>query len=431
MMVEKGAFDQGKGKERCVLVGLQMDANGKELLNWAMSRVAEQGDRVMAVHVCRDSDLKNTTTLSLIRQLDGYLAAYDGFCELKQVVLVGRVSRGNSIRKVMVKEAKLCDAMKVVVGVTQHCALGGSASLAKYCAKKLPPTTAVIAIQDGKIVFEREVAKPSQGEEPRTLHPSTVIEHKVINPSSTKNGDVGTSVLAQKMAEARLGWPLLGRGVPKHLEASRKEDLRKMSVVHWVMNLPNRSLSFTTLQLDLIQELKTILGNTNSNCRWFQYDELRSSTNQFCSGNVIGNGGSSQVYRGCLPNGWHVAIKSSKLSEEASRDFLSEVNIITKLDHKVIVPLIGICVEDNTLLSVYNYFPTGSLEENLHGKDADSALPWDLRYKVATGVAEALSYLHDGCSNPVAIHRDVKSSNILLTDEFEPQLSGHRQLQPA
>ncbi|XP_064962359.1 protein kinase STUNTED-like isoform X1 [Musa acuminata AAA Group] len=424
MMVEKGAFDQGKGKERCVLVGLQMDANGKELLNWAMSRVAEQGDRVMAVHVCRDSDLKNTTTLSLIRQLDGYLAAYDGFCELKQVVLVGRVSRGNSIRKVMVKEAKLCDAMKVVVGVNQHCALVGSASLAKYCAKKLPPTTAVIAIQDGKIVFEREVAKPSQGEEPRTLHPSTVIKHKAISPSSTKTADVGTTVLAQKKtAEARLGWPLLGRGVPKHLEASREEVSRKMSVVQWVMNLPNRSLSFTTLQLDLIQELKTILGHTNSNCRWFQYDELRSSTNQFCSGNVIGNGGSSRVYSGCLPNGRHVAIKSSKLSEEASRDFLSEFNIITKLDHKLIVPLIGICVEDNTLLSVYNYFPTGSLEENLHGKDANSALPWDLRYKVATGVAEALSYLHNGCSNPVVIHRDVKSSNILLTDEFEPQLS--------
>lgn len=64
MMVEKGAFDQGKGKERCVLVGLQMDANGKELLNWAMSRVAEQGDRVMAVHVCRDSGTISTTVNS-------------------------------------------------------------------------------------------------------------------------------------------------------------------------------------------------------------------------------------------------------------------------------------------------------------------------------------------------------------------------------
>ncbi|RWW05806.1 hypothetical protein GW17_00030909 [Ensete ventricosum] len=207
------------------------------------------------------SDLKNTTTLSLIRKLDGYLAAYDGFCELKQ-----------------------------------------------YCAKKLPPTTAVIAIQDGKIVFEREVAKPFQGEEPRTLHRSTVVKHKAISPSSTENGGVGTTVVAQKMAEANLGWPLLGRGVPKHLleasreeeaslgwpllgrgvpkhlEATREEDSRKMSVVQWVMNLPNRSPSFTTLQLDLVQELKTIIGNTNSNCRWFQYDELRSSTNQFCSG---------------------------------------------------------------------------------------------------------------------------------------------------
>ncbi|URD96270.1 kinase family [Musa troglodytarum] len=413
---------QEKGRERCVLVGLQMNANGRELLHWAISRVAEEGDRVVAVHVCRDSDLKTTTTLSLIEMLDDYLAAYEGFCNLKQVVLVGRVSRGNSIRKILVKEAKHCDAFKVVVGVNKYYSLGGSASLAKYCAKKLPPTTSVIAVQNGKVIFERVIAKPSPGGEPKPMEKGDIstprlhnVESGIDQKEEAKDDDsLGGSVTVpvQKAAEPGLGWPLL----------RRRDDARKLSVVQWVMNLPNRSLSFTRLQLDLIKELKSVLGNNCSSCRWFRYDELHRSTNQFCSGNTIGKGGNSQVYRGCLANGQLVAIKLSKLSEEASRNFLLEVDIITKLDHKLIVPLIGFCIEEDTLISVYDYFPKGSLEENLHGENAKSPLPWDVRFKVAIGVADALSYLHSGCSKPV-IHRDVKSSNILLTDEFEPQVS--------
>ncbi|CAD5174868.1 protein kinase STUNTED-like isoform X1 [Musa acuminata AAA Group] len=413
---------QEKGRERCVLVGLQMNANGRELLDWAISRVAEEGDRVVAVHVCRDSDLKTTTTLSLIEMLDDHLAAYEGFCNLKQVALVGRVSRGNSIRKILVKEAKHRDAFKVVVGANKYYSLGGSASLAKYCAKKLPPTTSVIAVQNGKVLFERVIAKPSPGGEPKPMEKADIstprlhnVEAGIDQKEEAKDDDsLGGSVTVpvQKPAEPSLGWPLL----------RRRDDARKLSVVQWVMNLPNRSLSFTRLQLDLIKELNSVLSNNCSNCRWFRYDELHRSTNQFCSGNMIGKGGNSQVYRGCLANGQQVAIKLSKLSEEASTNFLLEVDIITKLEHKLIVPLIGFCIEDNTLISVYDYFPKGNLEENLHGENAKSPLPWAVRFKVAIGVAEALSYLHSGCSKPV-IHRDVKSSNILLTDEFEPQVS--------
>ncbi|WOL05942.1 putative receptor-like serine/threonine-protein kinase [Canna indica] len=449
MIVEKETFLNEKCKERSILVGLPMDANGKELFEWAISRVAEQGDRVMAVHVCRDSDLKNATTLSLIKGLDDFLAAYEGLCNLKQVVLVGRVSRGKSIRKVLVREAKLCNAMKVIVGVNKHISLGGSASLAKYCAKKLPPTTAVIAVQNGKVIFERLIANPSSEEKPKPatiLHTTTSVIQKntgqcektdIRTDHKEEAGDYGTlprngrtiecnassvSVLLQKLPETRLGWPLLRRRALEQLQLPKEADARKMSVVQWVMNLPNRSVSLHRPQLDLTKELKTIIINNNSNCRWFPYDELHTSTNQFSSGNLIGKGGSSQVYRGCLSNGQQVAIKLSKNSEEASRDFLLEVDIITKLDHKLIVPLVGICLDGNNLISVFNYFPKGSLEENLHGKNAKSSLPWNLRFKMAIGIAEALSYLHSDCSKPV-IHRDVKSSNILLTDEFEPRLS--------
>lgn len=84
----------------------------------------------------------------------------------------------------------------------------------------------------------------------------------------------------QKLVETRLGWPLLKKGATKHAE----DEARKMSVVRWVMNLPNRSLSVDQQHLNLIQELNDILIRNGSNCRWFQYDELHSSTSQFCSG---------------------------------------------------------------------------------------------------------------------------------------------------
>ncbi|XP_017700118.2 interleukin-1 receptor-associated kinase 4-like isoform X2 [Phoenix dactylifera] len=463
MIVDKVASDEEKGEGSCVLVGLSLDANGRDMLNWALSKVAKQGDRVVAVHVCRDSEPRNSSTISLIEVLDDHLAIYEDLCKLKKVVLVGRISPGNSIREVLVKEAKLCSAVTVVIGVNKNYSSGGSASVAKYCAKKLPPSTALIAVHDGKVIFEREATKPPSGGEPKVtlrsvLHPSVGLDPKVIFPSSKVKLETATlriskvgyrgglkeegsndqgllvnvkmaevrpssiSVLVRRLPENRLGWPLLQRAVSANTEAPKDDEDRKMSVVRWVMNLPNRTLPSTQPHMELIKELKVILGANTSGCQWFRYEELQNSTDQFSSENLIGKGGSSQVYKGCLPDGQQVAIKLSKFSADASRDFLLEVDIITKLRHKRIVPLMGICVENNHLISVYSYFSKGSLEENLYGKGVEAPLPWDMRFKVAMGVAEALGYLHSGCSQPV-IHRDVKSSNILLNDEFEPQLS--------
>lgn len=86
--------------------------------------------------------------------------------------------------------------------------------------------------------------------------------------------------------------------------------------------------------------------------------------------NLIGKGGSSKVFKGCLNNGDKVAIKLSKLNTNSSRDFLREVEIMTKLKHKRIVPLIGVCVEANSLISIYSYISRGSLEENLNCKNS-------------------------------------------------------------
>ncbi|XP_066396040.1 protein kinase STUNTED-like [Miscanthus floridulus] len=453
------AADHGEGVGRCILVGLHMDAVGRDLLRWALHQQARQGDRIVAVHIYRKSD--KTNTLKLIRTLDDYLAEYEALCNQKQVVLVGRVTPGSSIQKELVKEAKLCAAMVVVLGANKKYSFGGSSCLAKYCAKKLPPTTTVVAIQDGKAVFVREAPKPPLGAEPKpvlrtVLHPSVGLEPKVIIPNpnrsarsmdfdarscshgaaaapATKSFDNATKGDGSVTLEQRLGWPLLRRAhaaaaaaAPVQTPSAKNQEPRKQSVVHWVMSLPRRSAPSESAEphagAGLESELKAMLGGSGARCRWFRYEELYDSTNHFAAENLIGNGGNSRVYRGSLAFGQQVAIKLSKASAQASKDFLREVDIITKLQHHRIVPLIGVCVEGRNLISVYSYLPRGSLEDNLHGERSKPALSWENRYRAALGIAEALSYLHSGSSRPV-IHRDVKSSNILLAEEFEPQLS--------
>lgn len=96
------------------------------------------------------------------------------------------------------------------------------------------------------------------------------------------------------------------------------------------------------------------------------HDEIQF--HHFQTENLVGKGGCSKVYKGRLPEGQPVAVKLSKSSKKSWEHFLLEVDILTSLQHKHITPLLGICVEDNELISIFKFFPKGSLEEHLHGK---------------------------------------------------------------
>ncbi|KAJ9170209.1 hypothetical protein P3X46_018335 [Hevea brasiliensis] len=145
------------------------------------------------------------------------------------------------------------------------------------------------------------------------------------------------------------------------------------------------------------------------------------ATSNFMPENIVCKGGSSHVYKGCLPSGKELAVKILKPSKDVLKEFVAEIEIITRLHHENIISLFGFCFGHNNLLLVYDFLSRESLEENLRGNKKDgNAFGWHERCKVAVGVAEALDYLHNLCDQPV-IHRDVKSSNIFLSDDFEPQ----------
>ncbi|CAM8957497.1 unnamed protein product [Rhodiola kirilowii] len=155
----------------------------------------------------------------------------------------------------------------------------------------------------------------------------------------------------------------------------------------------------------------------------FTYRELKAATKGFHSSRVIGHGGFGTVYKAFfLSSGTIAAVKRSKHTHEGKTEFLAELSIIACLRHKNLLQLQGWCVEKGELLLVYEFMPNGSLDRVLYQEsDGGTPLKWTHRYNIAVGIASALAYLHQECEQQV-IHRDIKTSNILLDGNYNARL---------
>lgn len=158
--------------------------------------------------------------------------------------------------------------------------------------------------------------------------------------------------------------------------------------------------------------------------RWYSLKELENATDGFAEGSVIGEGGYGIVYRGILQDGSIVAVKNLLNNKgQAEKEFKVEVEAIGKVRHKNLVGLVGYCAEGAKRMLVYEYVDNGNLEQWLHGDVGPvSPLTWDIRMKIAVGTAKGLAYLHEGLE-PKVVHRDVKSSNILLDKKWHAKVS--------
>ncbi|KAH9713386.1 protein kinase domain-containing protein [Citrus sinensis] len=156
----------------------------------------------------------------------------------------------------------------------------------------------------------------------------------------------------------------------------------------------------------------------------FTLNDIEKATNGFDTSRIIGEGGFGVVYRGILDDGREVAVKVLKrANQHGGREFLAELEMLSRLHHRNLVKLFGVCIEDNNRCLVYELIHNGSLESHLHGDDkVNGPLDWDARMKIALGAARGLAYLHED-SSPRVIHRDFKSSNILLEHDFTPKVS--------
>lgn len=158
--------------------------------------------------------------------------------------------------------------------------------------------------------------------------------------------------------------------------------------------------------------------------RSFTFKELATATQNFKVANLLGEGGFGSVFKGRLDSDLIVAVKRLNLDGlQGNQEFIVEVLMLSLLHHKNLVNLIGYCTDGDQRLLVYEFMPMGSLENHLYDLEPGTKpLSWYTRLKIATGAAQGLDYLH--CkANPPVIYRDLKSSNILLDNDFNPKLS--------
>ncbi|PNT21304.1 hypothetical protein POPTR_009G140300v4 [Populus trichocarpa] len=367
-------------KKRTIIVGLKSDNYSREMLLRFLHKVVNPRDNVLAIHVQEPSDTFDPNTFYI----------HEDICKAKQVDFLVKVCNGDSYISELGYQVRVNYATILAVGRSLS---GIRQSVVNDCLKELPPTCSFLVMdKSGKIALQRQGTSQQGSIYALFRHP--------LSSSSKK------SYFHQQRAASQLRKSLT---VPSSSTASsiQQTDITARNNIRKAVQVPDFWAEKVSHGL-LILEAKGLVKH-------FKFQELNLATNNFSPEMVIGVGGHSKVYRANLVDGQAVAVKILKETHFPAEDLLHEVRILSDVKHENIIQIIGYCYSKEMHAIVYNLL-IGSLKQNLR------QLKWNERMGVAVGVAQALEYLHHSF-NPPIIHRDVKSSNILLSGTCQPQLS--------
>ncbi|KAG9129738.1 hypothetical protein Leryth_015438 [Lithospermum erythrorhizon] len=252
------------------------------------------------------------------------------------------------------------------------------------------------------------------------------------NAGSSKNHAplaVGLGIGGAVLAGIGIGWCFVftrkrRRMIATNSSLSNDTESRDLKTISSSNPLISAPYNFFTKRVPSHRKPKSEIGRgtTYFGVQIFDYKDLQAATYNFDSSKELGDGGYGAVYHGTLPDGRVVAVK--RLYEKNFKrveQFMNEVKLLARLRHQNLVELLG-CTSKNSpdLLLVYEYIPNGTVADHLHGKRANSGLlSWPLRLKIAVETADALTYLH----STEIIHRDVKTTNILLDNDFNVKVA--------
>ncbi|KAG6399687.1 hypothetical protein SASPL_141168 [Salvia splendens] len=208
------------------------------------------------------------------------------------------------------------------------------------------------------------------------------------------------------------------------VETKKRRRKKEAALEAYMENHSNSATLQSNWKLSAKDALSINLATFEKPLRKLTFADLLEATNGFHNDTLIGSGGFGDVYKAQLKDGSVVAIKKLiHVSGQGDREFTAEMETIGKIKHRNLVPLLGYCRVGDERLLVYEYMKYGSLEDVLHDRrKAGISLNWSARRKIAIGAARGLAFLHHNCI-PHIIHRDMKSSNVLLDENLEARVS--------
>ncbi|XP_059433285.1 protein kinase STUNTED-like [Corylus avellana] len=360
-------------KKRTIIVGLKSNNCGREMLLQLLTLAVKPGDSVLAIHVQVSNDTFDPNTFHI----------HEDLCKSKQVDLQVKVCVGESYISELTRQVRVNYATILALGCNTS---GPRQSVVNICLKRLPPTCFLLVLDSiGRILVEKQ--------------------------GTSQQGS--SKVVLQTSLSLPLNHTCYDQSIPTR-------NLRKS------LTTPSPSMSSSTPEINnngpfnvkktvQVPDIVTTQKPFQRSIKHFTSEELSCATSNFSPAMVIGEGGHSKVYRANLEDGRAAAVKVLKNTHSSAADLLREVGLLSGIKHEHIVQMIGYCNNKDMYAIVYDQLE-GSLKQNLR------QLSWSERIVVAIGLAKALQYLHHSC-NPPVIHRDVKSSNILLSDNCQPQLT--------
>ncbi|KAH9321362.1 hypothetical protein KI387_016001, partial [Taxus chinensis] len=403
------------------------------------------------------------------------LGAFTDLCQAKQVKVEAKVLVHSSVEKGLVDEATALKAAFLILGTSTDQVRRPTLGVTKYCLQHAPAGCSVITVKGRRAPIQRENFPK--------IHDYSDIPDEGIHKLNLKwpHVDLGktlTSLQKRLLSKIAFGnaevtfvnkrsnsYPHSTENSPREVLEQDHETSHSLSKIDLFcqassdcdeefvsglnrqncfnilrnVNLTFRPLfssSFGRHSLKGIEKYSAETYHPHSrngrstppriskpSWRCFTYEEIALATNNFHPDNIVGRGGYAEVYRGDLQDGQIIAVKrlaSGSTDEQKEKDFLTELGIIGHVCHPNTASLIGCCIE-NGLHLIFDFSPYGSLASVLHGANTQ-LLEWPVRYKVAVGTARGLHYLHKCCQRRI-IHRDIKASNVLLGQDFEPQIS--------
>ncbi|XP_048227590.1 probable receptor-like serine/threonine-protein kinase At5g57670 [Ricinus communis] len=434
-----------------ILIGLSLDPDdSKELLSWAITVLAQPNDHIVAVHVLVGETKKKKKQRELIRRRQSQirqakthvismLGEFATTCQSKQINLEARVGFSSSISKGLIEEVKSISADYLILHGLRSRSNRTWHDVIRYCFKHAPEGCTVISIgkceqppknsistlvkeipqsssrwlcnynlsnsfNSGRTDSLVEKDNGSETKSQKSPSPRTVLAE--VDGESHSTEDDSISIEGSSSIESPLP--------PKFRTGSKsRKQISACKIISSIFTSPLRKRNGSFSNKEKQQPLL--------NC--FSYEEIANATNNFHTDNIVGRGGYSEVYRGDLSDGRTIAVKRlAKDNKDATKekDFLTELGIIGHVCHPNTANLVGCCIENGFYL-IFNFSQNGTLASALHGKTSKS-LEWELRYKIALGVAKGLHYLHKCCKHRI-IHRDIKASNVLLGPDYEPQIT--------